>query len=73
MLDGQHSNDAVTVGCLAQLLIFHLQDVHDPHQLLDVRAQPAALGTQAVIFCCNSSLVRLRNAGGVDTDFGSSG
>lgn len=38
MLDGQHSNDAITVGCLAQLLILHLQDVYDPHQVLNVRA-----------------------------------
>ncbi|PPS67050.1 hypothetical protein BV882_39625 [Streptomyces sp. 46] len=47
MLDGQHSNDAIAVGCLAQLLILDLQDVYDPHQLLDVCAQLVALGTQA--------------------------
>ncbi|RZB13269.1 hypothetical protein StrepF001_45100, partial [Streptomyces sp. F001] len=29
------------------MLILHLQDVYDPHQLLDVRTQPVALGTQA--------------------------
>ncbi|MDX3245704.1 hypothetical protein [Streptomyces sp. ME18-1-4] len=60
MLDGQHSNDAIAVGCLAQVLILDLQDVYDPHQLLDVCAQLVALGTQAVIFCCHSSLVRFK-------------
>ncbi|GAA2767613.1 hypothetical protein GCM10010103_66550 [Streptomyces paradoxus] len=31
VLEGQHSNDAVTPGCLAQLLVFYLEDVDDPH------------------------------------------